>query len=129
MKKKESANHAFSEKARVVFRKIGSVLRVIASWIVRLRKGILAVPVLVGTALLAQYNYAHLPARVGIGLQLSGEFLQTVSRDAAVLCPVAVTLLCLVFMFCSRKTVYPWLISLFSLALPVLVLLTNIYPA
>jgi hypothetical protein len=32
-------------------------------------------------------------------------------------------------MFVSRKTLYPWLISIFSLIIPVLLLITNMYPA
>jgi hypothetical protein len=32
-------------------------------------------------------------------------------------------------MFCSRKALYPWAISVFTLALPVLLLVSNLYPA
>lgn len=140
MEKKKNAFadkwHTMCDKMRPAFQaigrvcqKVGSVFQVIASWAVRLRKVFMSIPVLIGMVYLAQYSTKHLPEKVGIGLQLNGEFLQTVSRDAAVLCPLAVTTICLVFMFCSRKTVYPWLISIFSLTLPVLILLTNLFPA
>ena len=32
-------------------------------------------------------------------------------------------------MFLSRRTLYPWLICLFSMLLPVLILVSNIFPA
>ena len=32
-------------------------------------------------------------------------------------------------MFLSRKAMYPWAISIFSLAIPILLLLSNRYPA
>ena len=32
-------------------------------------------------------------------------------------------------MFCSRKAMYPWAISIFTLALPVLLLVSNVYPS
>jgi hypothetical protein len=32
-------------------------------------------------------------------------------------------------MFCSRKAMYSWAISIFTLALPLLILFTNVYPA
>ena len=78
---------------------------------------------------LAVYNEATLPALVGIDLQASGEYGQMIAREIAVLGPLALTALCLLFMFCSRRVVYPWLISIFSLVLPILILITNIFPA
>lgn len=117
------------EDAKQVFGSIGSVFRAIGAWLVRFRKIILAVPVMIMSARLAQYSYENLPATVGIDLLANGAYAQVVSRDVAVLCPMAVTLLCLVLMFCSRRTIYPWIISIFSLVLPVLIILTNLYPA
>lgn len=93
------------------------------------RKVIMAVPVVLCALRLAAYNLANLPEQVGIDLQASGEFARMVSRESAVMGPLVVTLSCLVLMFCSRKTVYPWIISIFTLVLPVLLLLTNMYPA
>ena len=43
--------------------------------------------------------------------------------------PLALTLACLFLMFCSRKALYPWAISVFTLALPILLLVSNLYPA
>lgn len=98
------------------------------SWVFKLRSIGLAIPVAVAAVLLATYNLATLPEQVGIDLQASGEYAQMISKSVAVMGPLALTALCLLLMFCSRKVIYPWLISLFSLALPILILITNIFP-
>ena len=69
----------------------------------------------------------QLPAKVGLELQASGEFTEMVDKSVAVFGPLAVTVVCLVLMFCSKRVVYPWLISVFSLLLPVLILLLNTF--
>lgn len=97
-------------------------------WVYRLRSVILAIPVAVGAAVLAIYNQANLPDMVGINIQASGEYAMMIGRGVAVLGPLAVTAVCLLMMFCSRKVLYPWLISLFSLALPLLIYITNTFP-
>lgn len=94
-----------------------------------LRKVILAVPVVFLALRLAAYNMANLPVQVGLDLQASGEFARMISRETAVMGPLAITGGCLGLMFLSRKSIYPWIISLFSLILPLLLLVTNIYPA
>lgn len=94
----------------------------------RIRSLLLALPVVVGAVVLAVNNMAKLPATVGIDLQASGEYAYTVGKAVVVMGPLAVTAVCLLLMFCSRKVLYPWLISLFSLVLPLLVLLTNTFP-
>ena len=101
----------------------------VAEYIVRFRKIIMATPVMIAMAKLAQYSYQKLPEMVGIALQNNGEYAQMISRNTAVLGPVVITSACLVLMFCSRKTVYPWLISIFSLILPILLIVTNVFPA
>lgn len=111
-----------------VIHKIENFFGLIISFFVRMRKPIMAIPVILASVWLAQYNTEHLPETVGIDLQATGEYAYMVSRDTAVLVPLAVTALCLLLMFCSRRTVYPWIISIFSLVLPVLVLVINIFP-
>jgi hypothetical protein len=95
----------------------------------RLRAVFLAIPVIFLALRLAAYNSEHLPLLVGLNLQSNGEFAKTISRQTAVTMPLFLTGGCLALMCFSRKTLYPWLISLFSLAIPVLLLLTNMYPA
>lgn len=98
-------------------------------WIYRLRSVILAVPVAAVAVVLAVHNQFRLPETVGINIQATGEYAQTITRSVAVLGPLAVTAVCLLMVFCSKKVMYPWLISLFSLVLPLLIYFTNIFPA
>lgn len=109
--------------------KTDSVINLILVWLFRLRKVVLAAPVVYYALKIAEYNREHLPEQVGLNLQASGEFAQTISRSMAVTGPLALTFACLVLMFCSRKATYSWVISVLTLALPILLLLSNVYPA
>lgn len=112
-----------------VIRKIGDILGLIGLWIWRLRKFFMAVPIVMLAVYLARLNNNLLPDMVGIDLQTTGEYAMLIAKETAVYGPLAVTAVCLLMMFLSRKTLYPWLICLFSMALPVLILVTNIFPA
>lgn len=126
---KTGKGNAALKTVSAVFEAIGNVFRVIYSWCSRLHKPLLAAPVIIGAVWLAQQCMEKLPDPVGIGLLADGTYSQLVSKDLAVMGPLAVTAVCLLLMFCSRRTLYPWLISLFSLALPAMILITNIFPA
>lgn len=115
-------------KAKSVIGKVNRVINLIGLWLFRLRKFVLAAPVVYYALKLAEYNRTHLPEQVGINLQSTGEFAQYISRNMAVMGPLALTGGCLVLMFCSRKAMYSWAISVFTLALPLLLLLSNAYP-
>lgn len=115
-------------KAKSVIGKVNRVINLIGLWLFRLRKFVLAAPVVYYALKLAEYNRMHLPEQVGINLQSTGEFAQYISRNMAVMGPLALTGGCLVLMFCSRKAMYSWAISVFTLALPLLLLLSNAYP-
>ncbi len=117
------------EQLRKTAANINSLLNFIGLVLFRMRKLVLAVPVVYAAVKLALYNREHLPEMVGINLQSSGEFAQMIERDMAVLGPLGLTAACLLLMFCSRKAMYPWAISVFTLVLPVLILITNLYPA
>lgn len=119
----------FRRKTADIFDKIGYVLLVIWNWIYNLRSIILAVPVVIAAIRLAILNLGRLPETVGIFILSSGEYQWMVDRGIAVMGPLAVTAACLFLMFCSRRVVYPWLISIFSLALPVLIYFSNVFPA
>ena len=93
------------------------------------RKVIMAAPVVLLMLSMAAKCRQTLPEMVGINLLQNGDFAQMIAREAAISGCMAVTVICLVFMFLSRKTVYPWLISLFSLLLPVILIITNTFPA
>ena len=116
-------------KVKAVVAKINKVINFIGVWLFRLRKPVMAAPVVYYALQLANYNREHLPEQVGINLQSTGEFAQMISRDMAVMGPLALTIACLLLMFCSRKAMYSWAISIFTLALPLLILFTNVYPA
>lgn len=110
-------------------KKITSLLSFIGSILFRLRKLVLAAPVVYAAVKLAYYNREHLPEQVGINIQSTGEFAQMITRDMAVMAPLGLTGACLLLMLCSRKALYPWAISIFTLVLPLLILFSNIYPA
>lgn len=112
-----------------VMKKAGHIVYQIGLWIFRLRAVILAIPVVVLALRLARMNYGLLPETVGIGLQADGAYAYLVTKQVAVYGPLAVTALCLLMVALSKKTIYPWIISLFSLALPVVILLINVFPA
>lgn len=117
------------EKTRAVMQKVNFWINRIGTWLFRLRKFVLAAPVVYFALRLATYNAQHLPEEVGLDLQATGAFAMTISRNLAVIGPLGLTVGCLVMMFCSRKAMYAWAISVFTLALPLLLLLSNTYPA
>lgn len=107
--------------------RVGTVFGALFSWIFRLRKLFMTLPVLLAALRLATYNMENLPEVVGFDIQSTGEFAQMLSRETAVYGPLGLTCACLVLMLCSRRTVYPWLISIFTLVLPVLIWALNVY--
>ena len=106
-----TAGVGFFTRIRNIVSKINEIINLIGMFFFRLRKIVLTVPV------------------AGINLQSSGEFAQFVTRDVAVMGPLGLTAACLMLMFCSRKALYPWAISVFTLIVPLLILFTNLYPA
>lgn len=104
------------------------ILRIIGRVIYHLRKVFMAIPVVYYALKLAAYNAANLPETVGLNIQPNGTYAETISRAAAINGPLMVTAVCLGLMFLSRKTVYPWVISIFSLIIPLMLLFTNLYP-
>ena len=112
-----------------VYTKIKSVIGVLVMVLYRLRKVFLAIPVVYYGLKIASYNNEHLPEEVGILLMSNGEFAYLLSHSLAVLAPLVLTGGCLVMMFFSRKALYPWAVSIFTLLLPLLLLVSNLYPA
>ena len=113
------------EKTKNVFAEIGGVFRAIGSCIFKLRKLFMAVPVLWALLKLSYKNLTELPEQVGFLLQRDGSFAITVSKEFALFGPIALTLGCLLLMFLSKKTLQPWVVSIFTLTLPLLIWLTN----
>lgn len=112
-----------------VYAKIKRIVEIFVMVIYRLRGVILGIPVIWHALKLAAYNREHLPEMVGIDLMSNGAFAMTISRELAVTGPLVVTIACLVLMLTSRKVLYPWAVSVFTLILPVVLLVSNIYPA
>ena len=117
------------EKADKGYRKAKEIWAAAWTWIWQFRKILFAIPVVYLALYFARLNWNVLPEQVGLNLQTSGEYAQYISRELAVYGPLGVTGGCLAMMFLSRKTVYPWMICMFSMLLPLLILVTNIFPA
>ena len=111
------------------FRKTMDILALIWRYIARFKRLIIAIPVAVGAVYMALWNMDRLPAKVGLGLQLDGTFDYMIPREIAVLGPIAVTALCLLLMFCSKRTLTPWLVSVFTLVLPIWIWIINVFPS
>ena len=109
-------------------KKFGKTVRYIWSYLYRMRTVFLAVPVGVAAVVLAIQNLARLPDSVGIWLLTNGEFYMLVPKALAVVAPLAVTALSILLLLGSKKVLYPWMISVFTLVLPFLIYITNIFP-
>ena len=117
------------QKTKAVLKKISDVTDIVLTVLYRLRKIFMAIPVVYYAIRLAQYNMDNLPSVVGINMQSNGIFTEMISRDLAVMGPLAITGFCLLLMFFSRKALYSWAISIFTLVLPIILLISNRYPA
>lgn len=124
----EKWNQAY-EKIRPGVNAAGKVIYNIGLWIFRLRALFLAIPVIIAALRLARVNYELLPEMVGLNIQTTGEYTLMVTKEVAVYGPLAVTLGCLLMVLLSRKTLYPWLVSVLTLVLPILIYVTNVFPA
>lgn len=110
---------------RGIYKRIETIVVTLFTWVFKLRKVFMVVPVLWAALELAIYSRDNLPETVGFNIQASGEFAQMISRDTAVYGPLGLTCACLVLVLLSRRTIYPWIISIFTLALPILILALN----
>ena len=111
----------------------GDTITLILKWIYKLRAVFLAIPVAIAAIFLAIFNMIKLPEQMAVYFPaVAGEEvvvkLLEVDKGTAIIVPVLVTAVCLLMMFCSRRQVYPWLISVFSLVLPVFFLFISIFP-
>ena len=110
-----------------------STFRYICRWVYKLRSVFMAIPVAFAAIVMAIYNSARLPEKVSVYFPGFGEEeviikLTELSRGSAVLLPLLITAGCLLLMFCSRRHTYPWLISIFSLVLPLFFLFVGLFP-
>ena len=126
----------FCEAARPILNKIGKELSAamdgvvaVCSFIAKFKKLFLGVPILTVALIMAFVNLFSLPALVGFMLQGDGSFAFEIVREVAVLVPLLITLVCLLLLFISKRTMTPWMVSLCSLLLPLLLYFTNVFPA
>lgn len=125
---KKNENKQFGQNIGPAMRKTAKVMGTIWDWMFKLRKLILAIPVLAGMIWLAVRNNRMLPDEIPVIMLTDGLAEQMIPKNVAVFGPVAVTMLCLLLMMCSRKTLYPWMISIFSLVLPLMFMLSGVLP-
>ncbi len=121
-------HHDKFAKIKSVCQKIGRVLKLTSVWAYRLRSVILAIPVAIAAGILAVRNVAALPAQVDLSLFVYMQESMMIGREYVIFIPLALTALSLLLMFCSRRVLYTWLISLFSLVLPVVVYIVGTFP-
>ncbi len=138
----------FRDKCRPFFRKIGSIcavigknLRILWKYIYKLRAFFMAVPVAAAAVIQAMINMERLPDVVEYSTlrldfdaaeTLFGPIVMTVqqiSRETAVMGTLSLTAVCLVFTVFSKRTLFPWIISVFTLLVPTLLYLSTQYPA
>ena len=95
-------------------------------WMFKLRSLALSIPVAVIAVILATQNMALLPTEIGFGF---GQDVLMVSKLFVVIGCLIITGTCLLMTVLSRRVIYPWIISLFSLLLPIILLLTTAFVA
>ena len=106
----------------------------VLQWLYRLRSVFMAIPVLLVALILALRNMIKLPQAVTFSwaaLNDVGNLVfqnVTINKALAVWGPFGITALCVVMIFLSRRVVYPWLISAFTLVLPIVLYWVNIFP-
>lgn len=120
MQKKDGGQKVKAFFARVLF-----VLKLTVKWAYQLRSLVLSIPVFVCAAALAIRNAQLLPAELtSVSI---GDSQYVITRGVGVLVPLALTGICIVLMLCSKKMLYPWLVSVLSLVLPWVIWLASVF--
>ena len=96
-------------------------LKTVLKWVIQLRSVALSIPVAVIAVILAINNAATLTTGLSIG---AGENIITIGRSVLIMGPLALTALSILMTLFSKKVVYPWLISIFTLLLPLVISFT-----
>ena len=104
---------------------VDKVLATIGKVFYHLRKIFMSIPVVLVGMKVFVYAKEKLPQDVGILLQESGTYKYILDKGTALQVCMMLTGGCLLMMFLSRKIVYPWVISLFSLVLPLFLVFSN----
>ncbi len=122
------------------FSVVGNIFAVIWKVIYSLRGILISAPVAAAALLIASWAQQNLPEVVQITHvvidrdaenALFGLFVMTsdlITRDVAIFVPLVLTGFCLLMTVLSKKVLYPWLISIFTLCLPIVMWALNTYP-
>ena len=105
----------------------------VCQWLFKLRGVVMAIPVVLGAIILAIYNAANLPEKLQIYFPATADKevmvkVVEMGKGTAILVPLLLTAFCLLMMFCSKKMLSPWLISVFSLVLPLFFAFISVFP-
>jgi hypothetical protein len=138
----------FWQKVLPVLKAIGGFFVAVGHWISRfcayiykLRAIFLAVPVATVAVVQAMINTDRLPSTVEFTMlwldfaaekTLFGPLVMNVyyvSKEVAILGPMTLTAVCILLTLFSKRTLFPWIISVLTLLLPTLLYLANVYPA
>lgn len=108
--------------------------RKVWKWAYNLRNILLTVPVAVLAVIIAIVNMAKLPDSIMISCPIVRDGILIIqdimiSKLLAVFAPLAITAFCILMVIASKRMVYPWLISVFSLALPLFFYFCSVFPA
>ena len=98
----------------------------VAQWVFHYRNIVLASIVAIAAIALAIFNSVMLPDKVGLNMLESGNFALLVDKSLAIWGSLAITAFCLLLVLISKKVLYPWLISLFSLVIPLAIWVMNL---
>lgn len=118
------ADNAFKENGPNPYdpqKSAGENFKAVLRWAFRLRSVALSVPVAVIAVILAVNNAAVLPGPLLIG---AGQNVITISKPVLIMGPLALTALSILMTLFSKKVTYPWIISLFTLLLPLVLWIT-----
>ena len=123
-----------------IFRGIGRVFALAWKYIFLFRGIIISAPLAAAAVIVATWGQKNLPEMVeithivldkdaeGAIFGLFAMTTETISRDVAVFAPLTLTGVCIVMTILSKRTLYPWLIGMLTLCLPIVMYLLNTYP-
>lgn len=146
----------FNRGVRQVFRAIARTFRNLWKYVFWFRSVILAAPMAVAAVILAARNMSRLPEEISYtkilffteNMKKIPRFLRVLfseeaenvlfdvfvmsqdflSRNQAVFMPLALTAVCIVLMIFSKRMMYPFLIGLMTLALPIVLYIFTYFP-
>ncbi len=122
------------------FRRVGKKLSAFWKYVYMLRGIILAAPVAAAAVIIGTINLRRLPSMVSIVsftidrgdpdalFGFLSIYPQSISREMAVFGPLTLTAVALVMMLLSKRTLYPFFISVMTLILPFFIWFYNVYP-